>query len=282
VRPRRPETALLCSIAALAAGCWGGPGGLAPGALAYGEPDPNPATFTFSDSTRFTVDAPGYGELAMASGYSGTAELRFRREGSGYDVQIRFLELDGGTTTPGQGSTRVDETDVGGLVGVQLSFTGEVVVVDSPAATVALAEVAGLDGLVRPLFVSLPGRQVAVGATWVDTARTREEAAGTVWRGRRITTSTLLGDTVMADRRFLRIGVTTATEVEVDGMSGGVEVEQRLAGTLHGRILWDDRDHVVVELAEAGELTGTLEMPGTGVAPMPVSAAVTRRVSLRP
>jgi hypothetical protein len=278
----RPARALLLSTAVLAGGCGGGPGGPSPGALAYGEPDTNPITLDFSDSTRFTVDAPGYGELAMSSGYSGTAELRFRRQDAGYDVQIRFLQLDGGTTTHAQGSTRVDETDVGGLVGVELSFTGDVVVVDSPAATAALAEVAGLDRLARSLFVSLPGRQVAVGATWVDTARTREEAAGTVWQGHRITTSTLLGDTVMADRRLLRIGVTTATEVEVDGKSGGVEVEQRLSGTLHGRILWDHRNNVLVELAEAGELTGTLEMLETGVAPMAVAAAVVRRVSLRP
>jgi hypothetical protein len=245
-------------------------------------PDPNPAALWFSDSTHFTVEAPGYGVLGMTSSHTGTAELRFTREDDGYDVEVRFTDLAGGLSTPGQGGTRVDESDVGGLVGLELSYTGDLTVVDTPAATPALAQVTGLDGLLRPLFPPLPGRSVVAGHQWVDTVRTHDEAAGTVWRARRIVTSTLLGDTVAAGRRLYRIAVAVETEVATDGVSGGVAVEQRLAGTLYGRVLWDSGAHVLVESTEAGELTGTLEMPGTGVAALPVTAVVRRRVILRP
>jgi len=278
----RPASAPILAAGLLTAGCVGGPGGPAPGALAYGTPDPNPIALTFSDSTLFTIEAPGYGAMEMASSHTGTVELRFKRERSGYEVDVRFTDLAGGLSTPAQGGTRVDETDVGGRVGLELSYTGDLVVVDTPAVTAALAEVAGLDGLLRPLFPRLPGRPVMVGARWVDTVRTREAMAGTVWRDRRIVVSTLMGDTLAAGRRLLRIAVAVETEVEVEGISGGVAVHQRLAGILHGRVLWDDQAHVLVESTEAGELTGTLEMPETGVAAMPVTATVWRRVMIRP
>lgn len=280
MRSTTPTFARLSLATLLAGGCAGGPSGPAPDALAYGEPDPNPATFTFTDSTFVAVEAPGYGVMELTSGRTGTAELRFHDAPDGFAVQVRFVELEGGVGSAVQGESRVDEDDVGGVVGVELSFTGDIAVVDTPAATAALADLSGLDGLLRPLFVSLPGRQVGVGATWVDTVRTREEVAGTVWRGRRVVTSTLVGDTLVEGRRLLRVRVAADTEVDVDGVSGGVEIEQRLAGTLYGWFLWDDRAHLLVERTEAGELTGTLEMPGTGVGPLPMTATVRRTVRL--
>lgn len=264
------------------AGCLRQPEGPGPAGLAYDVPDPNPATYTFTDSATFALQAPGYGVMEVETARDGTAELHFRPSQEGYHVRVGFPELRSVFRSPAQGTSQSDESDIDGPVGVDLSFTGAAVVVDTPGLSPALLEVTSAEGLVRPLFVRLPARPVGPGAHWTDTTRTVEERVGTVSRGTSITTSTVLGDTVVSGQRLLRIRTTAITSVEIDGVSGGVEVEQRMTGIIHGRVLWDEGASLLVERVEAGELTGTLGMPGTGVTAMPISATVRRRVGLRP
>lgn len=281
-RSQLPILAALLTAGLSLAGCFLQPQGPGPAGLAYGDPDPNPATYTFSDSATFTVDAPGYGIMEMETTRDGTAELHFRPSQGGYHVRVRFPELRSAFRNPAQGTSLSDESEIDGPVGVELSFTGELAVVDTPGLSAELLEVTGAEGLVRPLFVRLPGRSVGPGASWIDTTRTLEERAGTVSRGMSVTTSTVLGDTVVSGQRLLRIGTTAFTSVEIDGVSGGVEIEQRMTGTLHGRVLWDEGSSLLVERVESGDLSGSLGLPGTGVAPMPISAVVKRSVRLRP
>jgi hypothetical protein len=154
-------------------------------------------------------------------------------------------------------------------------------VVDTPSLSDAVLDIAGPDGLVRPLFVQLPARSVDPGDQWVDTLTTVDESAGTRSVVRSRITSTLDGDTVVAGRRLLRIRTVAENSVEVTGVSGGVEISQRLEGTTSGVVLWDDGDHLLVERTATGTLLGTLEMPGLDVPPMPVQARLRRTVSLR-
>ena len=201
-------------------GCAGAGDPAQPPALAYGEPDPNPATYTFSDTASFEIQAPGYGVMEVETAHTGTAELRFQEGAGGYDVQVRFPELDGSFRSAGQGEERITASDVGGPIGVDLSFRGVVAVVDTPAVTAAFEEVVGVEALVRPLFVRLPGYAVRAGARWVDTVVTREESGGTASTGTSVIVSTLLGDTLVNGRRLLRIGTHTETSLEVVGTSG--------------------------------------------------------------
>ncbi len=263
-------------------GCAGAGDPAQPPALAYGEPDPNPATYTFSDTASFEIQAPGYGVMEVETAHTGTAELRFQEGAGGYDVQVRFPELDGSFRSAGQGEERITASDVGGPIGVDLSFRGVVAVVDTPAVTAAFEEVVGVEALVRPLFVRLPGYAVRAGARWVDTVVTREESGGTASTGTSVIVSTLLGDTLVNGRRLLRIGTHTETSLEVVGTSGGAEIEEQLSGTVEGRVLWDPEASLLFARTESGELSGTLVLPGTGAPAMPVSARVRRAVALRP
>ncbi len=263
-------------------GCAGAGDPAQPPGLAYGEPDPNPATYTFSDTASFEIQAPGYGVMEVETAHRGTAELRFQESAGGYDVDVRFPELEGSFRSAGQGEERVTAADIEGAVGVEVSFRGAVAVVDTPAVSEAFREVVGVEALVRPLFVRLPGHAVSAGARWVDTVVTREEAAGTASTGTSVIVSTLLGDTLVDGRRLLRIDTRTETALEVVGTSGGTEIEQQLSGTVEGRVLWDPEARLLYARSESGELTGTLVLPGTGVPGMPVSARVRRTVSLRP
>lgn len=266
---------------AVLTGCVG-PGGAEPGGLKYDVPDPNPATYTFSDTTAFVVESGGAGALEVVTTRAGTAELQFRHDPPGYRVEVRFPRFRGTFENATQGAVTMDEREIRGLLVVRLGYRGDLVVVDTPALGARLREIVGPESLARPFFVHLPGRSAPVGARWVDTVVTRETGGGTVSRSTSVISSVLLGDTVVGERRLLRIRTAASSEVEVTGISGGVDIEQRLTGTVRGRVLWDQADAVLFERVEEGELTGTLSLPGTGARPMPVTARLRRTVSLRP
>lgn len=283
---QRPRSAVLAA-AALATtvlgiqGCAGSGVPVTPPLLAYEEPEPNPAAYTFSDTTRFEIRAPGYGVMEVETGRRGTAELQFGDAANGLRVQVRFTTLDGRVRSGDRSTDAVDADDLAGAIGVDLSPAGRVVVVDTPAVTLTLLEVAGVEGLVRPFFVSLPVRAVEPGVRWTDTVVTREEGPETITRVMSVVVSTLIADTTVEGRRLLRIETRTETASEMTGVSGGVAIEQQLSGTIMGTVLWDTASRLLVARTEAGSLSGSLLMPGTSPVVLPVSATVRRSVELR-
>lgn len=279
---RRAGRAAVVGAAVLSLPACAGLGGPpSPPLLAYGTPDPNPAAYTFADTTILEIEAPGYGVMDARTGRSGTAELHFSETPNALDVQVRFTELDGRFRSGRRSSDAVSADDIGGPVGVALTSAGRVAVVDTPAVTLALLEVVGVDRLVRPFFVSLPDTVAETGARWTDTVMTVEETPGTITRTTSVVESTVTGDTVMGDRRLLRIETRTEAAMEVTGTSGGVRIEQQLSGALLGSILWDPESRLLVARTEAGTLSGNLLMPGTSPASLPVTAVIRRTVRLR-
>jgi hypothetical protein len=270
---------------AAAAGTLACAGGAGPGAagghrLAYDVPDPNPAVYTFSDTTEFSIHAGPIGVMRVLSAQSGVAEIAFRRSGGGIEATVRVPSYAGRFENPDQGVTSADETDIRGAWTVRLDPGDPPDVVTTPSLTPRGRQVAGGESLVRPLFAHLPGRGAAPGGSWVDTVAVTEDVGGAVSRARTVITSTLVGDTVIAGRRLLLIRTSSATAVEVDGTSGGVEIRQRIGGTMRGTVLWDAARSVLVERSERGELEGVLELQGADVG-LPVEATVRRSVSLR-
>lgn len=266
----------------LASGCGAGAGALAPRGLAYDLPDPNPATYTFTDSTRFSIETPGAGELGVSTSWEGVAELDFHASPAGHRVVVRFPRFRGTFENAAQGADTADAGGIGGPFVVELGPRGDVVVVDTPSLDPLILDITGPAALVRPFFAHLPGRQVERGATWTDTVVTRQESAGRVTRATTVLTSTLLGDTAVDGRTLLRIRTRSAYDLEMTGVSGGVAVEQRMRGVLRGRVLWDPARSLLYERVEEGELSGALSMPETGATPMPVRAVMRRRISLGP
>lgn len=250
------------------------------GALSYDRPDPDPATYTFSDTAVFTIES-GLGPMEVTTARAGTAELDFRRWPDDAQVVVRFPELRGRFENATQGASTVDESDIGGTFTVQLGQDGRVAVTDTASMSATLLDITGPEGLLRPFFVHLPGRSVEAGDQWVDTVTIVEESGGTRSEVRSVVTSTLAGDTMVAGRRLLRIRTESHGRIVATGVSGGVEIEQRLEGTTAGTVLWDDGTHVLVERVETGELSGTLVLPGVPADPMAVHAEIRRSVSLR-
>ncbi|MDX1673500.1 MAG: hypothetical protein R3314_01765 [Longimicrobiales bacterium] len=274
----RPILAVLVLSAPALAGCAGlSP---APEGFTYGRPDPDPAAYTFADTTELSIRTD-LGPVEVVTAYAGVTELDFRRWSEDGTVTLRFPRLRGSFRSTMLEPSVVDESDLGGPITARLAPTGRVEIADTPSLTEALRDVTSPGELVRPLFVRLPGRRVEVGDQWVDTVTTTAARGAARTEARRVITFTLRGDTVAAGRRLVLIDTETLVTIRVAGESGGVALEQQLTGTTAGRVLWDDVARLLVERWTEGELTGTLTLPDLDVAPMPIEARVRSAVALR-
>lgn len=278
-RPAVPA-ALLLALSSCAGGP--GPGTIGAYPLRYEEPTENPATYAFTASTEFSIGAGPMGTMRVGSEQAGVAELTFRADSAGLASTIRIVEFAGRFENPNQGAIQVDASDIEGSWTVRVDHRGRVDVVSAPALSAEVREIAGPESLVRPFFALLPGRASAPGAVWIDTVSTTERTGNTTARWRSVIRSTLTGDTVVDERWLVVIRTESATTMEMEGSSGGVEVIQRLAGTTRGTILWDPIAALLVARTDGGRLEGTLALPETGFSGLPVSGTVRRSVALQP
>lgn len=283
MRSRRTRSRFLVALAIMAlavAGCGGQSQAPSPEGLAYDRPDPNPATYTFTDTTELSLET-AVGPMEVLTALDGTAELEFRARDHEFQVLVRFPELRGVFRNQAQDPAVVDESAVDGPFTVRVGPTGFVAVTDTPRLDGVLPDIAGPERLARSLFAHLPGGPVGAEARWVDTVTMGEAARGTRSVTRTVIVSTLAGDTVVAGRRLLRIRTEAASEVDVGGVSGGVQVQQTLAGTLTGTVLWDRNARVLFGKTESGSFSGTLALPDAAGPPMPVEVRVRRSLTLR-
>lgn len=277
-----PHTRLLVALAGVGAvACAGAAAPGTPGGppLRYERTESLTAAYAFSDTTEFAIETGRMGVMTVRSGQSGVAEVQLSRAPSGAEGIVRVPSYSGRFENPGQGVTTADETDIGGAWRVHVDPTGRLDITEEPTLTARAREVGGSGSLIRPLFAHLPATPAAPGDSWVDTVWVTDEGAETTTRIWSVVTSTLVGDTAVAGDALLLIRTSSLKQVEVEGASGGVEIRQRLSGTLEGTVLWDGARSIMAARSESGELTGTLELPGMGLEGMPVTATVRQSVS---
>jgi len=283
VRARAARLAWAALGGLLAAGCAraGGavPGGAAPaGALAYRVPGVNPVSYAVAETVR--VEMP-MGAVVIAR--SGAAELSFGRAG-GDSVRVtgRFTEFSGSFENPMGGAVRADAGAIRGEFVARLDARGRLAFERVPELDASARQVAGsVEELVRSLFVMLPGRPVARGASWVDTLRVRETADQVTTTATRVVTTTWAGDSAVGGRTLRVLRSRSTHELEVAGSAQGMEVRQRLSGTGSGTALWDAERGVLVEQVSEAELRGSLDVPAAGMTELPITARSRARVALR-
>jgi hypothetical protein len=255
---------------------------LVPPALAYGLPEVDQVLYMLTDTATFRVDTGELGHMTVIAAFAGTAHMHARPDEArdGVEGEIRFLSFRGSFENLPHPVQRVDETSIGGPFTVRVDARGRIELVDTPSLSQDLLDVVGPESLVRPLFVHLPARPVALEDRWVDTVSTVEHGQDTQTRARSVITTTLAGDTLVDGRHLLLLHTRAETEIELTGRSGGVAVRQRLTGVTTGTVIWDDRLNLLVGRTEEGHLTGTLDMEGTAGVALPITAQVRRTVEL--
>lgn len=283
---RAAVVAVLSVLPITACGPFGGAGGaLGNRPLAYAHIEQPALIYAFADTTEFSIQAGPMGVMQVTSAESGLAELTFLREpggGASAEALVRLTAFSGRFENPGQGAVTADLRDIRGVWRVRLSPRGRPTVVDTPSVSADARDLIGGESAVRPFFAHLPGRPAEPGLSWVDTVSVTERNGDALSTARSIVTATLVGDTLIGERRVALIHTRSQTTLEVEGASGGVEVLQRLAGTTTGRVLWDARRSVLIARSESGVLTGTLELAGSDFGGLPVEATIRRAVMLRP
>ncbi len=276
----RTVTALTVPALAFAAAC-GGPEAPAPRpALAYAAG--TEATYTFADTMRFAIEAGGMGDLEIDVAYRGTARIELAAGAGGLAATVDVLTFQGGFSNPMAGSVSADASDIDGPVRLRLSPRGETEIVELPSVTQAFEQVAGMEEIVRDLFVRLPGTPLDVGGTWTDTIRGREEDGETLTIRRSILTATVTADTTLAGRTLKVVETSYENTLNLSGTSGGTRISQRLSGTTTGTFLWDPDRALLVARREDGAMSGTLSLPEMGIDGLPVDATLARRVRLEP
>lgn len=248
--------------------------------LSYDPVLSSPVAYSVTDSARFTVHAGAMGSMTVASAHAGTATVELSQAGDSLEARVHYFRFAGSLDTDPHGRQRVDQTSIDGAFRVRLDRRGRVEIVGTPALGDDLLDITSPEALVRPLFVHLPDRPVGTGERWVDTITSVEETPETRTVARTVLTSTLEGDTIVDGRAMLLLRTRAENRIEVEGRSGGTPVRQILSGTTLGTVVWDPLLNLLLERREDGHLTGTLEMPDTGVTGLPMTAAVRRTVSL--
>ncbi|HSH45929.1 MAG TPA: hypothetical protein VK966_08740 [Longimicrobiales bacterium] len=260
------------------AGCATLRGGEEPLSLAYTMA--GTATYTFQDSSGFSISAGGPGDMDIVATQEGTAALTLRGEGGRLVGTVAFPRLRAEFRNPGQGAVTADENDLEGSFGITVSRRGRVEVTDTAVLSPRLRAVTGTSSLVQPLFARVPGGIVPEGGTWTDTVRVVEETEDLRSETWRVVTSALAGDTLIDARRLVRIRTSTINQIEVRGRTGGVEILQRVSGETEGVTLWDVEAGLLHSRREAGELEGSIDLPGLGAQDLPVRGYMTRAVTL--
>lgn len=246
------------------------------GALAYAVPAVNPAVYTYSDTTRMDMDLAAVDLAARA-----TVELAFEPAAGGLRATARWTEFDGVFVSP-NGRVGADASGIAGPFVLGVDGRGRVEVVQAPRLSQPMREVMGGPAtMAQALFIRLPGRVVEPGATWVDTVRVAEESEGLSSMLEAVVTSTWAGDTAVAGRTLRVIRTRSAVEVDVQGVTQGIEIRQRLTGESNGTVLWDAERRLLVAREEDGALDGAMELPAMGVREIAVRARSRTRLALR-
>lgn len=248
-------------------------------ALEYGVPDAGDVRYRYGDTTVVSVSMMGQSMELTQQGVADYAVL-FAPAPDGVNVTMTVTDLTGTLIQPMGPPVDIDETQVEGALVFSLDREGNAVVAEQPRVALEASQLVSALALAHGFFPGLPARVVAVGDSWADTVR----YDGSEGAGSRSETATLrytvIGDTTVAGRDLLRIGVEgtreTAAELEVSGMA----VSQTSEEEMEGHVLWDVEAGLMVERRSTSSGSGTVSLP-ISPDPIPIQVQSTRTIRLQ-
>jgi hypothetical protein len=250
--------------------------------LAYSMPSSATASYSYSDSSRITIQAGAMGNIQMSSSATATTEITYTQKAANLEATIRVTDFDGTFTNSATGGrSTVTETQIDGPAVLSVTPRGATTITTIPNLSATVQSTGMNPGFFRSFFVQLPDGGVRPGDVWVDTVHTSDSEAGTVVSVDDVVTSTFVRDTVVDGRTLAVIATSAQRAVNISGSSDGVPIAQRLTGPGNGRALWDVERGLLVERSESWELSGSFDLPQMGISGLPVSAHRSGKLALK-
>jgi hypothetical protein len=269
---------LLFFFVAALVGCSGGPPG--PPVLAIAMAAPGDASYDYESEAVIRVSVMGQ-SMSISQEGAAVFGLSFRSGRDGLDVTLAVEELSATLTQPLGAPVVIDEGDVSGTLDYTLDRFGNATVTRMPEVQAEATQMVSGLALAHRFFPGLPGRPVAAGERWVDTIAYEGDGGAGVVRETAIYEYTVRGDTVVAGRRLLHLGLAGTTESSGDLNVGGMAVRQSTDLTVEGYVLWDRRAGVLFESMKRGLGKGTVTAPIVP-GPLPITIETMEHSRLRP
>jgi len=256
--------ALAAASAAISA-CAGGPP--SPPGLAYSLPTLTTVTYAAGDSATMDIDADGQA-FQMDVDQSSTLGATFSRAADGVQVSMEVKSFKATQSNPMGAPVSADGSGIKGPLVFSLDRRGVATVVAKPQLSgMARNYFQPLD-VVHTFFPRLPGAAAHVGDSWTDTISFEGPQGDGSVKSTSVVTYTVMGDTLVGDRKVLKIAMESSSEQTGSGSFAGMDYSQKLSGTAKGWVLWDLQRALMVEKYSDSDASGTMDV---SAAPYPLS-----------
>ena len=254
------------ALTAVVAGCTG-PGAPTPAdTFTYTLPSPPSAVYEIADTMVLGVNSP-IGALEVVSGATVTMGLAFATDPGGVRVTGTVESLEATMDNPIGPAETADLDDVSGTLDVLLSRYGVVEVVSFPEVSDALAPMSSFPVLAYLLFPRLAEGVPDPGATWTDSTTVSFEGEVGL-NSTMASTYTFVGDTMVDGLALLHIAVSSEVTIELEADQAGTSLNQTLAGSANGLVLWDPARRLVAYGRFDRDLEGDMTVPGMPAIPV--------------
>lgn len=258
-----------------------GPGGVSPsGGLMYKVPETTSVVYHTISSQDVSVEVPGMGQMDVRGASEATLALSFAPGEGGVQVTVAFEELTASLDQP-MASISASESDIVGDLVFIMDEKGRSTSVTLPEMKGSAEQLVNPAGFVHNFFPRLPGGVVAPGEMWTDTIQFDIETADASGSTESVLAYTLVGDTVVDGVELLHVTFEGQTEAVTEVDNAGMAMIQAFSGDVSGMFLWDPARGLMVASQGDQDLDGTMEMAGSGMAPMPMVISGTSSVKLQ-
>lgn len=239
--------------------------------LRYAAPLPDSITYVSADSIWSTISGmPGMGDIATTMGVRATVALSFAPAGADSLIVTAVLnDMKGSVSTPmgdmpANASNLPPQTLRISAKGVSAEAVMAQMRTPPFAPGMDIGPIIGMSKAGAAMLV-LPGRELAIGATWTDTLKLPLDIEGMKGEMHSVTHGTYAADSVVDGELLNVIDIRTEMTMTMNGSVQGMDMSQKTTTSLVERLLWNSAKHHAVQRDGTGEMASETSMPAQGM-----------------
>jgi hypothetical protein len=224
------------------------------------------------------------GPLVVRTSHLGTVAMAGTGAGNAVRAWYEALELsqEGVTPQPSRPST---SRLLRQPFHLRIAPRGHITIDSVPAIAPEIAQMTDLTRQFDDFLISLPATGLTRGAQWADTVvHTRPGRPTDTYRGHRIRSYRIRGDTSIAGEQGVVVEVTQRVEIQGTAPLPGqnATASTQLSGTENGVAVFSASLGRLIARAREGSLTGQLTIVGAAMRPIPQAWQYTSTTSMLP